>query len=77
MAENIFADGMRFIRPNEKTPEFIKGRISIKVDQFIEFLKKHQNENGWVNLNLKKSRERGELYLSLNTFVPKKQEDLI
>lgn len=76
MAEpTIFADGLRFIKPTEQTPEWIKGKISVKVDTFIEFLKKHQNENGWVNIDLRKSREKGELYFALNTFVPKKQEE--
>ena len=29
MAEpTIFADGIRFIKPTEKTPEWIKGRVS-------------------------------------------------
>lgn len=75
MAEpTIFADGIRFIKPSEQTPEWIKGKVSVKVDSFIEFLKKHQNENGWVNIDLRKS-QKGELYFALNTFKPKKQEE--
>lgn len=70
---NVFVDGMRFIKTGPNVPEFIKGRISIRVDSLIPFLKKHQSENGWVNIDLKKS-QKGELYFALNTFVPKKQE---
>ena len=73
MAEpTIFADGIRFIKPTEKTPEWIKGKISVKVDSFVDFLKKHEKD-GWVNIDLRKS-QKGELYFALNTFVPKKQE---
>ena len=74
MAENIFVDGMRFIKPDGKTPDFIRGRVSIQVDPLIEFLKKHRSETGWVNIDLKKS-QKGSLYFALNTFKKKKQEE--
>ena len=70
--EVVFADGFIFKKPNENAPEFVKGDISIKVGEFIEFLQKHNN-NGWVNLNLKKS-QGGKLYVDLNTWTPKKDE---
>lgn len=76
MAEpTIFANGLRFIKPTEQTPEWIKGKVSVKVDEFVEFLKKYQNENGWVNIDLRKSKDGGKLYFALNTFKPKKQEE--
>lgn len=71
--EVIFADGMIFKKPHEKAPEFIKGNISIKSKDFVAFLKKHTKEDGWVNLDLKKSRE-GKLYLALNTFSVTKEK---
>lgn len=66
--EVIFADGFIFKKPNENAPEFVKGDISIKVGEFIDFLNKHNN-NGWVNLNLKKS-QGGKLYVDLNNWTP-------
>jgi hypothetical protein len=66
--EVIFADGFIFKKPKEGAPDFVKGDISIKVGEFIEFLNKHNN-NGWVNLNLKKSTA-GKLYVDLNTWKP-------
>lgn len=66
--EVIFADGFIFKKPREGAPDFVKGDISIKVGEFIEFLNKHNN-NGWVNLNLKKS-QGGKLYVDLNTWKP-------
>jgi len=65
--EKIFADGMWFQGPGPKAPQFVKGKISVKVDAFIAFLQAHASKSGWVNLDLKESR-KGVLYLELNTW---------
>lgn len=67
--EKIFAKGIYFDRPREGSPEFVKGRINIKVPDLIPFINAHQNNAGYVNLDLKKSKE-GKLYLELNTWKP-------
>lgn len=64
--EKIFGQGIIFKKPREGAPEFVKGNISVKVDEFIGFLRTHNN-NGWVNLDLKKSKE-GKYYIELNTY---------
>lgn len=71
MSDNkaIFPIGIYFDRPRDNAPDFIKGKISIKVDDAIPFLKTYRSERGYVTLDLKKSRD-GKLYLQLNTFVP-------
>lgn len=69
--DKIFADGFRFEKPREGSPDFVKGRISIKVPEATQFLTKHQSNAGWVNLDLKKSKN-GTLYLELNTWKPSK-----
>lgn len=66
--EKVFADGFLFKR-NEKAPDFVVGRISIKVDEAIEFIKKHQ-KSGWVNLGVKTARS-GNYYIDLDTFEAK------
>ena len=71
--EPTFADGMIFKRPNEGAPDFVKGALSIKVDEAIAFLQKH-NSGGWVNLDLKNS-QGGKLYLQLNDWKPKSQDN--
>lgn len=68
MADKIFADGARFERPNSTAPEFIKGKLSFNADTFTSFLNKHKNIRGYVNLDLKQSKE-GKLYLELNDWV--------
>ncbi len=71
--EKIFADGFSFKR-REGAPDFVVGRISVKVDDAISFLKQHQ-KNGWVNLNCNQSRS-GNYYLELDTWeaTPKATE---
>lgn len=74
MADKIFAEGMYFEKPHENAPEFVKGKISIKVAQAVPFLEKHENGGGYVNLDLKKSKE-GKLYLELNQYIKEKKEE--
>lgn len=76
MSDKIFAGGMRFEKPKEGTPEFVKGRLSFKVDEAVEFLQKYKNEKGWVNIDLLKSKEKGTLYLQLNDWKPKEQGEV-
>lgn len=63
--EKIFADGFVFKR-NENAPDFVVGRISIKVDDAIAFIQQHV-KNGWVNLGVKQARS-GNYYMELDTF---------
>jgi hypothetical protein len=65
--ETIFADGFVFKR-NEKAPDFVVGRLSIKVDEAVAFIREH-NKNGWANLNIKQARS-GNYYIELDTFEP-------
>lgn len=69
----VFADGMIFKKPREGAPDFVKGSLSFKVEEAIAFLTKHNN-NGWVNVDLKKS-QKGTLYLQLNDWKPEKKEE--
>lgn len=64
--EKIFADGFIFKR-NPKAPQFVVGRVSMKVEEAIAFLKTHQ-KNGWVNVDIKEARS-GNHYMELDTFV--------
>lgn len=69
------ASGFYFDRPKEGAPEFVKGKLSIKVAEAIDLLKTHQNEAGYVNLDLLKSKE-GKLYMTVNTWKPEKKEEI-
>jgi hypothetical protein len=69
--EKVFADGFVFKR-NEKAPDFVVGGISVKVEDAVAFLRKH-DKNGWVNLQVKNS-QGGKYYIELDTFEPKAQQ---
>lgn len=70
--EKIFADGFSFKR-NEKAPDFVVGRLSMKVDDAIAFMKENEKK-GWVNLSIKTARS-GNYYLELDTFEPKNETE--
>jgi hypothetical protein len=69
--EKVFADGFSFKR-SENAPDFVVGRLSLKVDEAIAFIKQH-DKRGWVNLNIKTARS-GNHYVELDTFEPKKSD---
>ena len=69
--EKIFAEGFSFKR-NEKAPDFVVGRLSLKVDEALAFIRDHQ-KNGWVNLNIKTARS-GNHYVELDTYEPTTQQ---
>ena len=66
--EKVFADGFIFKR-NEKAPDFVVGRLSMKVEEAIAFIKNNE-KNGWVNLGIKQARS-GNYYVELDTFEAK------
>ena len=74
MAEKVFADGMGFKKKRDGAPDFVKGSVWIKVDDFIPFLQKHKKEDGFVNLDLLKAKEKDSLYFSLNDWKPENKD---
>ena len=65
--EKIFADGFSF-KKRENQPDFVVGRMSIKVEDALAFLKE-RSTNGWVNLNINQARS-GNYYCELDTWNP-------
>lgn len=63
-----FVQGMRFFKAREGAPEFVKGNIVIEKKEFVEFLNTCMTDT--VRIDLLKSKEKGTLYLTLNTFNP-------
>ena len=72
MEGKVFADGFSFKR-SENAPDFVVGRMSLKVEEAIAFIKEH-SKNGWINLDVKKART-GNFYVELDTFVSEKKEN--
>ena len=61
-----FPKGIFFKRKREKAPDFVKGHLSIKVDEAIDWLRgKGAEGEEWVNLDLLNSKD-GKLYLKVD-----------
>lgn len=71
--EKQFAKGFIFKR-NDNAPEWAIGKLSIKADEAIEFIKSKENK-GWVNLEVKKSKE-GKFYIELDTYEAKPKAEV-
>ena len=71
--EKVFAEGLIFKMPANNAPDFVKGRLSVKVEEFIKFLKENE-DNDWVNIDLLVSRN-GKPYAALNDWKPPQQTD--
>lgn len=72
--EKVFVDGMIFNKKHDNAPDFIKGHIAVKVEEFVPFIEKHKKDDGWVNIDLKLSKG-GKLYFELNTWKPENKKD--
>lgn len=68
--EPNFPKGFSFKLPHEKAPDFVKGKVSIKIDEAIQYLT-GLNASGetWLNLNAKVSKG-GKSYLEVDTWKP-------
>jgi hypothetical protein len=71
--ERVFADGFSFRKPTADAPEYVVGRLSLKVEEAIAFINANKNANGWVNLSIMIGRS-GNPYVELDTYEPKKDD---
>ena len=69
--EKIFANGFLFKDKNEQAPEWVIGKMSIKVDEAIEWLNEHA-DGGWVNVEIKRAQS-GKPYIELDKWKPTNQ----
>ena len=65
--EIVFAKGIIYKLPRNNAPDFVKGSLSFKVDEAIQFLQENA-KNGWCNCNLLIAKS-GNPYVSLDTWV--------
>jgi len=68
MTDNVeFPSGLIIKAPRESAPDFVKGSISIKRQELIDWLEQKQDD--WINLDIKVSRQ-GKWYTQVNTWKP-------
>ena len=70
MAENKYIKGLIIKAPKQGAPAFVKGSISIKREEMLEWLKTAQGE--WINLDIKESKESKKWYAEINEWKPSK-----
>ena len=70
MEQKKYVTGM-FVKRNEKAPDFVVCSISIKSDEFMQYLRENKNDKGYLNVQVLKSKDKGTLYAVLDTFEPK------
>lgn len=50
--EKILAKGLFATNRHSSAPAFVKGKLSIKVSEFKQFLDENENDAGYVNIDL-------------------------
>jgi len=68
MNDPVFPKGLSIKQPNEKAPDFVKGSISIKRQEFLDWLSHQTGE--WINLDMKVSKRTGKWYSQVNDYKP-------
>ena len=69
MAEEIkFVQGM-FFNERKNAPDFVRSKMSISVDRFIEFAQANKNAKGYLNFDILESKA-GKDYAKLNEWEP-------
>lgn len=72
MSDDNLVKGFYLKTPHEKAPDFVKRKVSIKVDDFVQYLQDHKNGSGYVNFDLNEARS-GHWYLKHDDWVPEQQ----
>ena len=59
----VYPKGLYIGEPNENAPEFVKGKISVQVQEFTAFLNEHVNDKGYdVNIvGVRNSETKGRV----------------
>jgi len=65
--DNKFVDGLFAKAPRANAPEFVKGSISIKREEFMRWVSQQTDE--WINLDVKEGKS-GKWYAQVNDWKP-------
>ena len=65
--DNKFVDGFFVKAPRAGAPDFVKGSIGLKRDEFMRWVSQQTDE--WINLDIKQGKN-GNWYAQLNDWKP-------
>jgi hypothetical protein len=75
MADKVLAKGFFGKSPRSGSPSFVKGSISVKVEDAIVFLKENANDKGYVNIDLLENKNDSSKWNAfLNDWKPKSDD---
>ena len=75
MADKVLAIGFFGKAPRANAPAFVKGSVSVKVQDAIAFLQQNENEAGYVNIDLLENKtDPSKWNAFLNDWKPEKKE---
>jgi len=62
-----------FFKKNPNRPEFIEAQVSVKTEDFIEWLRANTDSKGWCNIDVKPSKNKpGTFFLERDEWQPTK-----
>ena len=73
----VFVSGLISKDIPETTPEWILGRLSVKMEDLYLWLRENKgmaDENGWINLTILRSKTTGKRYIEVDTWKPTKTD---
>ncbi len=73
----VFVSGLISKDIPDTTPEWILGRLSVKMEDLYLWLRENKgmaDENGWINLTILRSKTTGKRYIEVDTWKPTKVE---
>jgi hypothetical protein len=67
-----FVEGLFIKDRTDRTPDWILASYSINISKFKAWLDAQEQHavRGWLNIDIKKSKETGKKYAELNTYQP-------
>ncbi len=71
MADIEFIEGLLAKAPNDKAPEYVKAKLSIKREDLIGWLKQRDDE--WINADVKVGRS-GNWYVAVDAWKPNSEK---
>ena len=76
MDKNNYTEGLYINMPSEKAKDFIRVKLGINVNKFINWLSQNEDSRGYVNIDIKYSKnDRNKLYGSVNSFQKKEESE--
>ncbi len=66
--EKNFANGF-IVSRRDSAPDFVISNVAINVAEFTNWVNTHKNDKGWINLDIKQSKN-GKYYAEHNNWQP-------